>query len=85
MEKKKCKYKVKVLDGFRIAIPKQVRERLKIKKGDILELEVRSDKLIMNLSRESPVFILGGIAESAPTDISSDKLFLDKINRFDNF
>ncbi|MEQ9716567.1 MAG: AbrB/MazE/SpoVT family DNA-binding domain-containing protein [Candidatus Asgardarchaeum sp.] len=81
MEKIKYKFKVKVLSGYRIVIPKQIRDRLGIKQGDELELEVSEGNIIIKITGENPVFMMGGLAEGAPTDIPGDDLFIDELKR----
>jgi len=75
------KYKVKVLNGHRITIPKDVRERLGIHVGDELELIVEGGKIILKLSDEDPVFMLLGLAEGAPTEELGDELFLKELKK----
>ena len=41
----KLKFKVKVLSGYRISLPKEVRERLNISIGDDLTLVVRGKEI----------------------------------------
>ncbi|MHA1363071.1 MAG: AbrB/MazE/SpoVT family DNA-binding domain-containing protein [Candidatus Freyarchaeota archaeon] len=73
------KYKVKVLSGYRVSIPREVRARFNVKIGDELEMEVRGGQLIISLAKESPLMMLAGIAEGAPSDISGDELLLGEL------
>jgi len=58
-------YKVKILSGYRVSIPKDVRERLGLKIGDELILEVEGAKIILKVPflPEDPVFGLCGLVE----------------------
>jgi AbrB family looped-hinge helix DNA binding protein len=73
------KYKIKVLSGYRVSIPQEVRSRFNIKIGDELDLEVKGGKLIISFTKESPLMMLANIAEEAPSDISGDELFLNEL------
>ncbi|MHA1721755.1 MAG: AbrB/MazE/SpoVT family DNA-binding domain-containing protein [Candidatus Baldrarchaeia archaeon] len=75
------KYKTKVLSGYRITIPKEVREKFNIKIGDELEIVVESGKILIPIIKEDPVMMLAGIAEGAPTEIKGDELFLEELKR----
>ncbi len=75
------KYRTKVLSGYRITIPKEIREKLNIKIGDELEIIVESGKLLIPIIKEDPVMMLAGIAEGAPTEIKGDELFLEELKR----
>ena len=46
------KYKTKVLSGYRITIPKEIREKFNIKIGDELEIVVESGKLLIPIIKE---------------------------------
>jgi len=41
------KYKVKVLPGYKITIPKEVRERWNLKVGDEIEIMIEGSKLVL--------------------------------------
>jgi AbrB family looped-hinge helix DNA binding protein len=73
------KYKVKVLSGYRISIPQDVRSRFNVKVGDELDLEVKGGRLIISLAKESPLMMLASIAEEAPSDVGGDELFLKEL------
>lgn len=73
------KYKVKVLSGYRVSLPQEVRSRFNIKIGDELDLEVKGGKLIISFTKESPLMMLAGIAEEASSDVAGDKLFLNEL------
>ena len=71
-------FKVKVLSGYRITIPKEIRERFNIKVGDELKLVVRGNTLNIVLSEEDPVMMLAGMAEGAEI-VEGDELFLKEV------
>lgn len=73
------KYKVKVLSGYRVSIPREVRSRFNIKIGDELDLEVKGGRLIISFTEESPLMMLAGIVEGAPSDVGGDELFLNEL------
>jgi AbrB family looped-hinge helix DNA binding protein len=55
---------VKVLEGYRVTIPKKVREMLMIEKGDTLELHIEGTRLILRSTKipESPTLKMLGLA-----------------------
>jgi len=57
-------YKEKVLSGYRVTIPKKIRERLGIKIGDEVFIDVEDDKIIIRVRDvyEDPVLAMAGIA-----------------------
>ena len=69
---------MKVLSGYRITIPKEIRERFNIKVGDELKLVVRGNTLNIVLSEEDPVMMLAGMAEGAEI-VEGDELFLKEV------
>ncbi|MGB9806429.1 MAG: AbrB/MazE/SpoVT family DNA-binding domain-containing protein [Thermoproteota archaeon] len=56
------KQKVKILGGYRITIPEEVRHRFSLKEGDELELTVEGNKLIYKIKDlpEDPVITMLG-------------------------
>ncbi|RLF13451.1 MAG: hypothetical protein DRJ66_07815 [Thermoprotei archaeon] len=59
-------YKVKVLSGYRITIPKEVRERWSLEIGDEIEITVEGSKLTLRpvkLMRDPVLGMLGIIGE----------------------
>lgn len=56
-------YKVKVLSGYRVSIPKEVRKRLGLKIGDELILEIKGSQIVLRPAflPEDPVFTMLGI------------------------
>ena len=75
------KYKTKVLSGYRITIPKEIREKFNIKIGDELEIVVESGRISIPIIKEDPVMMIAGIAEGAPTETRGDELFLEELKR----
>jgi len=55
---------VKVLEGYRVTIPKEIRERLRIRLGDTLRLEVKGGRIILHSERIplSPTLKMLGLA-----------------------
>mgnify|MGYP000220990228 CR=1 FL=1 len=58
-------YRIKLLTGFRITIPKEVRERWGLNVGDEMEMKVEGDKLVIRPSKlpKDPVLMIAGIAK----------------------
>lgn len=73
------KYKIKLLSGYRVSIPQEVRSRFNVKIGDELDLEVKGGRLIISFTKESPLMMLASIAEEAPSDVGGDELFLNEL------
>jgi len=60
------KYKVKILSGYRITIPKEVRERWDLEIGDEIEITIEGSKLILRpikLTRDPVLGMLDIIGE----------------------
>jgi AbrB family looped-hinge helix DNA binding protein len=55
---------VKVLQGYRVTIPKEARERLKIEKGDTLRLEIEGARMILTSNKipRNPTLKMLGLA-----------------------
>lgn len=79
---------VKVLEGYRVTIPKDVRERLRIKKGDLLKFSVEGGKIILQSTKvpESPTLKMLGLAagydkslEDAVIEEVEEKLAREKV------
>ena len=69
-----------IIDGGRITIPKEYREKMKIKKGDFLTYEIINKKLILTYKiSENPTKDLFGLAADVNDDIQGDDLFLEEI------
>jgi len=75
---KKLRRKVKVLSGFRITIPEDIRKRIGLKIGQELELEVKGGKIIIKIADEDPVFIMKGLAAGAKEKYG-DEIFLEEL------
>ncbi len=58
-------YKIKLLTGFRITIPKEVRERWDLRVGDEMELKVEGDKIVIRPLKlpKDPVLLIAGLAK----------------------
>jgi AbrB family looped-hinge helix DNA binding protein len=79
---------VKVLQGYRVTIPKEARERLKIEKGDTLRLEIEGTKMILTSNKipKNPTLKMLGLAaghdeplEEALIGEVEDKLAREKV------
>ena len=79
---------VKVLEGYRVTIPKEARERLRIKKGDKLKLEIEGARIILISTRipANPTLKMLGLAaghdeplEEALTGEVEEKLAREKV------
>ena len=57
------KVKVKILSGYRVTIPEEVRRRFSLKEGDELELTVEGNRLIYKIRDfpDDPVVAMLGI------------------------
>lgn len=57
-------YKGKVLSGYRITLPKKIRERFGIKVGDDVIIDVEDGKIVIKVRDiyEDPVLAMAGIA-----------------------
>ena len=72
--------RITIIEGDRITIPKEYREKLKLKKGDSLEYEIIDTKLILKYEiSENPTKELFGLAADVATDIEGDDLFLKEL------
>jgi len=72
------KFKVKVLSGYRITLPKDIRERLGISVGDELTLVVRGNEISIMIDEEEPIMLIAGIA-SGSEEIAGDDILLKEI------
>jgi len=75
-------YRVKLLTGYRITIPKEVRERWGLSVGDEMEIEVCGDKLIIRPLKlpKDPVLMMAGIAEGEVIELKElEKAVLEEI------
>ena len=79
---------VKVLAGYRVTIPKEAREKLKIEKGDTLRLEIEGTRMIRTSNKipENPTLKMLGLAaghdeplEEAMIGEVEDKLAREKV------
>lgn len=60
--------KAKVLSGYRITIPKEIRERLGISIGDEVTIVIEGNRISIIFDEEEPVMLLAGIAEGVPEE-----------------
>jgi len=79
---------VKILEGYRVTIPKKIREKLMIEKGDTLRIYVDGSKLVLKSMKipDSPTLKMRGLAsgneeslEEAVSGEVEDKLARQKI------
>ena len=79
---------VKVLEGYRVTIPKTMREKLMIEKGDTLRIYIDGSKIVLKSMKipESPTLKMRGLAsgnreslEEAVIGEVEDKLARQKI------
>jgi len=77
-----------VLAGYRVTIPKEAREKLKIEKGDTLRLEIEGTRMILTSNKipENPTLKMLGLAtghdeplEEALIGEVEDKLAREKV------
>lgn len=68
------RYKVKVLSGYRVTIPKEVRERWGLRVGDEVEVVVEGSRLILRPLKlpSDPVLSMLGLAEEAELRSAED-------------
>ena len=57
-------YKEKILSGYRITLPKKIRERFGIKIGDEVTIDVENGRIVIKMEDiyEDPVLTMAGIA-----------------------
>ena len=77
-----------MLQGYRVTIPKEARERLKIEKGDTLRLEIEGTRMILTSNKipKNPTLKMLGLAaghdeplEEALIGEVEDKLAREKV------
>lgn len=64
-------YKEKVLSGYRITLPKRIRERFGINIGDEVIIDVEDAKIVIRIEGifEDPVLAMAGIAGGEETEL----------------
>lgn len=64
-------YKIKVLQGYRITLPKDVRERWNLKVGEEVEILVEGSRLIVRPIKlpSDPIQLLCGIVSGEKTEL----------------
>ena len=79
---------VTVLEGYRVTIPKEAREKLRIEKGDKLKLKIQGTRIILQSEKipDNPTMKMLGLAagyeeplEKALVEEVEDKLAREKI------
>ncbi len=70
---------VTVLEGYRVTIPKDAREKLRIEKGDKLKLKVQGARIILQLDKipDNPTMRMLGLA--AGHDEPLEKALLEEL------
>lgn len=77
-----------MLEGYRVTISREARERLKIEKGDTLKIKIEGTRMILTSNKipESPTLKMLGLAaghdeslEEALIDEVGDKLAREKV------
>ncbi len=76
----KLKFRVKVLSGYRITLPREIRERLGISVGDELTLVVKGNEISIIIDEDEPVMLMAGIA-SGSDETAGDEIFLEEVSR----
>lgn len=80
---------VRVLEGYRVTIPKKAREKLRIEKGDKLKLKIQGTKIILHSEKipDNPTLKMLGLAagheeplEKALIEEVEDKLAREKVH-----
>lgn len=72
--------RVVIIEGVRITIPKEYRESLNLKKGDLLEYEIEDNKLILKYYISgNPTKDLFGLAADVTGDKEGNELFLEEV------
>ncbi len=74
------KKKVKILSGYRVTIPKELRERFNLSVGQELEVEARGGEIVFRVSKKDPVFMILGIARGAEKK-TGDELFVEELEK----
>ncbi len=67
------RYKVKVLSGYRVTIPKEVRERWSLEVGDEVEITVEGSRLVLRPLKlpSDPVLAMLGIVEGEEIELKN--------------
>ncbi len=73
---------VVVIEGDRITLPREFREKLGIRKGDVLEYRVEDRKLVLSktVKLDEPTKRLFGIASDVTEDLTGDALFMAELS-----
>ena len=76
------RYRVKILSGHRVTIPKEVRERWGLEVGDEVEILVMGNKLVLRPIRlpEDPVLAMLGLAEGEKVELKEiEKVVIEEL------
>jgi len=59
-----CLVEIKVLQGYRVILPKEVRRKLRIERGDVLKCELRGREVVLRAEHipASPTIEMLGLA-----------------------
>jgi len=70
---------VKVLQGYRVTLPKEVRRKLRIETGDVLKCELRGREVVLRAEHipASPTMEMLGLA--AEVEASSEEAVLEEV------
>jgi len=70
---------VKILEGYRVTLPEEVRKKLRIKKGDVLKYEVHGRELILRAEHlpASPTMEMLGLA--AGVEATAEQSVLEEV------
>jgi len=70
---------VKVLQGYRVTLPKEVRRKLRIERGDVLECELRGREVVLRAEHipASPTIEMLGLAGGV--EASPEQAMLEEV------
>ena len=74
---KKIKYKVQILRGYTIKLPKQIIERLGVKEGDSIILTIEENEIV--ITRDPKDILLSLLEEEEAPYVTGDELFLKEV------
>ena len=74
---KKIKYKVQILRGYTIKLPKQIIERLGVKEGDSIILTIEENEIV--ITRDPKDLLLSLLEEEEAPYVTGDELFLEEV------
>jgi len=62
-----------------VTIPKQFREKLKLKEGDSLVFDMKDEQLFLRKKERKSILSLGGIAKSRKIGVGSEREYTKKL------